>query len=77
MHSPPYVFQELVLDRNRIRYVDSDSLVGLPRLRELRIEENGLRSLANLHSLTSLQALHVGYNRISEPVELDRLQGEK
>jgi Leucine-rich repeat (LRR) protein len=47
--------QELVLDRNRIRYIDPDAFVGLPRLRELHIEENGLRSLANLQYLTSLQ----------------------
>jgi hypothetical protein len=40
--------QELVLDRNRIRYLDADAFVGLPRLRELRIEDNGLRSLAHL-----------------------------
>ena len=44
-----------MLDRNRIRYIDPDAFVGLPRLRELHIEENGLRSLANLQYLTSLQ----------------------
>ena len=54
LESPPLIntnntrAQELVLDRNRIRYVDPDALSGLPRLRELRLEENGLRSLANL-----------------------------
>ncbi|KAJ9527642.1 hypothetical protein QJQ45_025918 [Haematococcus lacustris] len=48
--------QELVLDRNRIRYIDPDAFLGLPRLRELRLEENGLRSLANLQLVTSLQA---------------------
>ncbi|KAF5838089.1 hypothetical protein DUNSADRAFT_3398 [Dunaliella salina] len=47
--------QELVLDRNRIRYVDPDAFSSLSKLRELRLEENGLRSLANLHHLTGLQ----------------------
>ena len=47
--------QELVLDRNRIRVIDPDSFLELPRLRELRLEENGLRSLAHLHHLTGLQ----------------------
>ncbi len=47
--------QELVLDRNRIRYIDPDAFLGLSRLRELRLEDNGLRSLANLHTLSSLQ----------------------
>ncbi len=51
--------QELVLDRNRIRFLDAESLAGLPRLRELRLEDNGLRSLANLHTLTSLQVCAV------------------
>ena len=35
--------------------MDPDAFLGLPRLRELRIEENGLRSLANLGCLASLQ----------------------
>ncbi|KAG2444570.1 hypothetical protein HXX76_001315 [Chlamydomonas incerta] len=66
--------QELVLDRNRVRYLDPEQLLGVPRLRELRLEENGLRSLSGLHPLArSLQALHVGSNRISEPADLDRL----
>ncbi|MEW5304785.1 MAG: hypothetical protein WDW36_007372 [Sanguina aurantia] len=66
--------QELVLDRNRVRYLDPESFLGLPRLRELRLEENGLRSLANLHPLaSSLQALHLGGNRITEPADLDKL----
>ncbi|GLI61365.1 hypothetical protein VaNZ11_003728 [Volvox africanus] len=66
--------QELVLDRNRIRYIDMDALNGLPRLRELRLEENGLRSLHGFHPVArTLQALHVGSNRISEPADLERL----
>lgn len=64
-----------MLDRNRIRYVDPDAFVGLGRLRELRLEENGLRSAANLQPLTSLQSLHMGSNRISEPADLERLAG--
>ncbi|GAX73782.1 hypothetical protein CEUSTIGMA_g1233.t1 [Chlamydomonas eustigma] len=67
--------QELVLDRNKIRYIDPDVFSHLSRLRELRMEENGLRSLANLQSLSSLQSLHVGFNRISEAIDIDRLQG--
>jgi hypothetical protein len=54
--------QELVLDRNRIRYLDPDAFLGLPRLRELRMEENGLRSLANLHHLTALQVRRSHYS---------------
>lgn len=55
----PAARQELVLDRNRIRYVDPDAFAGLPRLRELRLEENGLRSLAGLAPLAA--SLQVGW----------------
>lgn len=44
-----------MLDRNRIRYIDPDAFSSLGKLRELRLEENGLRSLANLQCLTGLQ----------------------
>lgn len=55
---PPAPTQELVLDRNRIRYIDPDALSGLPRLRELRLEENGLRSLAGFAPVA--RSLQVG-----------------
>jgi Leucine-rich repeat (LRR) protein len=43
--------EELVLDRNRIKFIDPSSFVGLVNLRELRMEENGLRSLSHLAPL--------------------------
>ena len=42
---------------------------------ELRLEENGLKSLNNLHPLLSLHCLYLGGNRISEALDLDRLSG--
>ena len=47
------------------RYIDPEAFNGTPRLRELRIEENGLRSLCNLSQagLSNLQSLYVGQNR--------------
>lgn len=56
-----------------LRYIDADSLTSLVKLRELRIEDNGLRNLLNLSALCSLSALHAGNNRIGEFAELDRL----
>lgn len=67
--------QELVLDRNRIKYVDAGSFAPLNSLRELRMEENGLRSLSNIADLQRLQALHLGYNRVADTSEIDRLAG--
>lgn len=69
------MLQELVLDRNRIKYVDPNSFAGLPSLRELRLEENGLRSLANLNVMERLSGLFLGYNRVVDPADLDRLVG--
>lgn len=65
--------RELVLDKNRIKYLDAGSFVGLVALRELRMQENGLRSLSNFQTLESLQVLALGYNRISDLPELDKL----
>ena len=67
--------QELVLDRNRIKYIDPGALNPLNNLRELRIEENGLRSLSNIGVTPQLQVLHLGYNRVSDTAELERLMG--
>ena len=65
--------QELVLDRNRIKYVDPNSFQGLVNLRELRMEENGLRSLSHLAPLVRLQSLHLAQNRVVEVTELEKL----
>jgi Leucine-rich repeat (LRR) protein len=39
-----YKLRELVMDKNRIKFVDADGFSGLTNLRELRLEENGLRT---------------------------------
>ena len=56
--------RELVLDKNRIKFVDADAFSGLTNLRELRMEENGLRSLSNFN-LPNLQSLYLGLNRVA------------
>ena len=48
--------RELVLDKNKIRHVDFGALLSLINLRELRVEENGLKSLSNFAPLPRLQA---------------------
>ena len=65
--------RELVLDKNRIKYVDTNAFLGLSNLRELRLEENGLRSLSNFRNIHNLQLLYLGMNRVSEMAELDKL----
>jgi hypothetical protein len=42
-------------------------------VQELRIEENGLRSMSNLHPLWHLKCLHLGMNRIVEVAEIEKL----
>lgn len=61
-----------VLDKNRIKFVDVDGFSGLTNLRELRLEENGLRSLSNF-TLPNLQSLYLGLNRVNDMAELDKL----
>lgn len=65
--------RELVLDKNKIKSLDSNSLHGLLALQELRIEENGLRSLQHINDLPSLQTLFLGYNRLSDLGEVEHL----
>ena len=55
---------ELVLDRNKIKQISEYSFVSQHQLLELHIEENRLRSLANLQCLEMLKRLYVGNNRI-------------
>jgi hypothetical protein len=62
--------RELVLDKNKIRHVDFGALLPLVNLRELRVEENGLKSLSNLVPLPRLQALHFGATRITDKLYL-------
>eukprot|EP00945_MAST-04E_sp_MAST-4E-sp1_P005291 g5291.t1 len=68
-----YELRELVLDKNRVKYVDTNAFLGLSNLRELRLEENGLRSLSNFRNVHNLQLLYLGMNRISEMSEIDKL----
>ena len=55
---------ELVLDRNKIKQIGEFSFMSQLQLQELHIEENRLRSLANLQCLESLKRLYAGNNRI-------------
>ena len=68
-----YELRELVLDKNRVKYVDTNAFLGLTNLRELRLEENGLRSLSNFRNVHNLQLLYLGMNRISDMNEIDKL----
>jgi Leucine-rich repeat (LRR) protein len=55
---------ELVLDRNKVKQIGEFSFISQQRLQELHIEENRLRSLANLQCLDNLRRLYIGMNRI-------------
>jgi len=66
--------RELVLDRNKIKFVGDNSFIDQYRLSELHMEENRLRDVANLHHLHSLQRLYLGMNRIQEVCDLEKLE---
>ena len=65
--------RSLTLDKNRIRSFEPNSLSGLLKLKDLRVEENGLRSLSNFPVLPSLTVLSAAGNRISDVIELEKL----
>ena len=56
-----------------MKHLEPDAFAGLGNLRVLRMEENGLRSLAHFDALVSLRALHLGGNRVGEVSELEKL----
>jgi len=66
--------RELVLDKNRVKQFDEKSFEGLRALRELRVEDNGLKSLSNMGPLPRLRALYLSLNRIVELSELEKLR---
>ena len=65
--------EELALDRNRVKSVEPGTFDGLVNLRELRMEENGLKSLSNFEPLVRLRALHLSCNRVAEVSEVEKL----
>ncbi len=65
--------KELVLTGNKLRQVEPTSFTPSCGLRFLIIDDNGLRTLANIGRLVKLQCLQAANNRISDFSELDRL----
>ena len=68
---------ELVLDRNKIKQVGEFSFVSQRKLEELHVEENRLRSLANMQCLDALKRLYAGNNRIQVRLTENELCSER
>nr|XP_048271833.1 leucine-rich repeat-containing protein 9 isoform X2 [Myodes glareolus] len=67
------VLQELVVDHNRIRAFNDSAFAKPSSLLTLHLEENRLRELGKLQSLVKLEKLFLGYNKIQEIAELEKL----
>ena len=67
--------QTLNLGRNRVKFLEPGTFETMKNLKELKMEENGLRLLGNFEPLHStLKTLWLGGNRIGEVAELEKLQ---
>ena len=64
---------ELVLDRNKIKYIADKDLTSLKNILELHLEDNRLKFLPDLNGLVSLHRLFLANNRIHELKELVKL----
>jgi hypothetical protein len=53
--------------------LDTDCLCGLRRLRELRCEENIVKTVGQLSGLVSLRCLHLAHNRMADLQEVEKL----
>ncbi|XP_058149315.1 leucine-rich repeat-containing protein 9 isoform X2 [Dasypus novemcinctus] len=67
------VLQELVVDHNRIRAFNDSAFAKPSSLLALHLEENRLRELSKLQPLVKLEKLFLGYNKIQEMAELEKL----
>ena len=64
---------ELVLDRNKVKYIADKDLTSLKNILELHLEENRLKFLPDLSGLVSVHRLFLANNRIHELKELAKL----
>ncbi|XP_019851716.1 PREDICTED: leucine-rich repeat-containing protein 9-like [Amphimedon queenslandica] len=64
---------ELVLDRNKIKCMQENSLQHLVTLKEFHLEENRLSDLSHFESVKNLERLYLGMNRIQDYSELEKL----
>ncbi|XP_070105924.1 leucine-rich repeat-containing protein 9 isoform X4 [Equus caballus] len=69
------VLQELVMDHNRIRAFNDSAFAKPSSLLALHLEENRLRELSKLQPLVKLEKLFLGYNKIQDMAELEKLDG--
>ncbi|XP_006891882.1 PREDICTED: leucine-rich repeat-containing protein 9-like [Elephantulus edwardii] len=67
------VLQELVVDHNRIRAFHDSAFAKPSSLLALHLEENRLRELSKLQPLLKLEKLFLGYNKIQDMAELEKL----
>ncbi|KAM6202627.1 leucine-rich repeat-containing protein 9 [Rhynchocyon petersi] len=67
------VLQELVVDHNRIRAFNESAFAKPSSLLALHLEENRLRELSKLQPLLKLEKLFLGYNKIQDMAELEKL----
>ncbi|XP_064148616.1 leucine-rich repeat-containing protein 9 [Loxodonta africana] len=67
------VLQELVVDHNRIRAFNDSAFAKPSSLMALHLEENRLRELSKLQPLVKLEKLFLGYNKIQDMAELEKL----
>ncbi|XP_034499271.1 leucine-rich repeat-containing protein 9 isoform X2 [Ailuropoda melanoleuca] len=69
------VLQELVVDHNRVRAFNDSAFAKPSSLLALHLEENRLRELSKLQPLVKLEKLFLGYNKIQDMAELEKLDG--
>lgn len=64
--------RELDLSKNRIKQIELHQFHSDLIIQTLKLEDNQMRSLANIERLERLQGLHVGGNKLTEFWEVDR-----
>lgn len=64
--------REILLDKNKLRAIDRDSLLFVPYLRELYCEENAIKTIEGINVAVQLQKVSFASNRISEVADVGK-----
>jgi len=65
--------RELDLSKNRLKQIEPASFYDYHQIMCLRLDDNGLKSLAGIEHLLKLQTLFCAGNRIQELFEIEKL----
>ena len=69
-----FQLKHLNLSKNKIKLIEMHSVSALDQMENLQLDENAIRTLNHLETMTNLKVLSLQGNRLNELQELDKLK---